>query len=228
MDTVIAESSFGTLNRIRVETALSRFPIHRLSKKGHIAISIKDDDMDVRWEVTHNSKHGQAGPLAYKLDTLIVNRKIDEIPRPIPKAIRLGSLYEIARQLGMGGDTSQIKRALRQNASTFVEFSIKYKRKNGGEKHLTLADNRYGVIFTGVLLRTSAGSGFGSVGRADHRRESVQRSSVSRGSDSAGGALVSAVSPRLRACLRTADRARPTRGSQLHLALGPSLCARVE
>src|SRR5262249_9294976 len=71
--------------------------------------------------------------------------------------------------------------------------------------------------------------GFGRVeNRADHRRESVQRSSVSRASDSAGGALVSAVSACLRARFRTAERARLTGGPQFYLALGPSVCARVE
>ena len=60
-----------SLNRIRVETALSRFPIHRLAKKGSVSIDIQSGSADFKWEVTHNAKHGQPGPLAYKLDTLI-------------------------------------------------------------------------------------------------------------------------------------------------------------
>ena len=79
---------------IRVETALSRFPIHRLSKKGNVSIEIKktnpNGELRTRWEVTYNSKFGQPGPLAYKLDTLIINRRIEEAGKPEPKVIRLG------------------------------------------------------------------------------------------------------------------------------------------
>jgi hypothetical protein len=110
------ESDSVPLNRIRVETALSRFPIHRLAKKGNIAIDLlKRNDhgqVDFKWEVTYNVKHGQPGPLAYKLDTLVINRKIDEAPRPLPKIVRLGSLHEIGQQIGLGGDTNLVKKAL--------------------------------------------------------------------------------------------------------------------
>jgi hypothetical protein len=69
--------ALARLNRIRVETAVSRFPIHRLAKKGNIAIDLhrlsETGEADFKWEVTYNIKHGQPGPLAYKIDTLIVN-----------------------------------------------------------------------------------------------------------------------------------------------------------
>src|SRR3954469_3345595 len=84
------------LNVIRVETALSRCPVHRLAKQGTGSLEIRerspDGELVIQWEVTHNSKYGQPGPLAYKLDTLIVNRRIEEAPRPIPEIIKLGSL----------------------------------------------------------------------------------------------------------------------------------------
>ena len=56
---VINEIDSAAVNRIRVETALSRFPMHRLAKKGEIAIKLKD----VKWEITYTVKHGQPGPL---------------------------------------------------------------------------------------------------------------------------------------------------------------------
>jgi hypothetical protein len=75
-------------NRIRVETALSRFPIHCLSKKGVVTIDLQRvneaGEADFKWEVTYNSKHGQPGPLAYKVDTLVVNRLLDQLGRPPP------------------------------------------------------------------------------------------------------------------------------------------------
>ena len=61
-------------NAIRVETALSRYPVHRLAKRGDVTIDIQehsDGELTTRWEVSHNSKYGQPGPLAYKLDTLV-------------------------------------------------------------------------------------------------------------------------------------------------------------
>src|SRR4051794_24397944 len=92
------------ISPIRAETALSRFPVHRLSKRGSIAIDIKEEseagDVLVRWDVDYSGRRGQPGPLAYKLDTLIINRRIETAPRPIPRLIRLGSLHEICKELG--------------------------------------------------------------------------------------------------------------------------------
>src|SRR3954447_509096 len=88
-------TDLSPLNTIRVETALSRWPVHRLARRGSIDISIQEgakhgDQMS--WEVDYSKKHGQPGPLAYKLDTLIINRRIEEARRPVPRALRLGSL----------------------------------------------------------------------------------------------------------------------------------------
>ena len=95
------------LNVIRVETALSRFPVHRLAKRGNIAIEIREENKDgevlILWEVSHNSRFGQPGPLAYKVETLIINRRIEESSRPIPEIIKLGSLHDICRKLGING-----------------------------------------------------------------------------------------------------------------------------
>src|SRR5215212_6979455 len=93
------------LNVIRVETALSRYPVHRLAKQGTVSIEIREKSPDgevlIQWEVSHNNRYGQPGPLAYKIDTLIVNRRIEEASRPIPKIIKLGSQAAIAEELGI-------------------------------------------------------------------------------------------------------------------------------
>src|SRR5262245_15552886 len=100
-------------NPIRVETALSRYPVHRLAKHGDIAIDIREKnengEVSIKWEVTHSP-----GPLAYKLDTLITNRRIEEAARPIPRVIRLGSLRDICRELGQseGENVNSIRKAL--------------------------------------------------------------------------------------------------------------------
>ena len=146
------------LNAIRVETALSRYPVHRLAKKGSISIDLKEANergqTTLRWEVTHNSKFGQPGPLAYRLDTLIVNRRIEEASRPVPKLVKLGSLASITAELGgTSHNTSEsIKKALFQNASEFITAKIRHKLSDGTEQTLEAGFNRYNVVFTGEKL----------------------------------------------------------------------------
>ncbi len=142
---------------IRTETALSRFPVHRLSKKGSINIAIKvakpNGELRTQWKVSYNSEYGQPSPLAYKLNTLIINRRIEEEGKPLPKLIRLGSLTEIAQQTGTGEkNTNAVKKALLQNAFAAITAKFTYKTKGGKEAFAEIADTRYGVIFTGEKL----------------------------------------------------------------------------
>lgn len=143
------------LNVIRTETVLSRYPIHKLAKQGSVSIEIREENEDgelrVQWEVSHNSKYGQPGPLAYKLDTLIINRRIEEAERPIPKTIKLGSLREITQELGLSThDTSHtIRKALFQNAFAGITAKLSYKASDGTEQTLEAAFTRYSVVFTG-------------------------------------------------------------------------------
>ena len=145
-------SELISLNAIRVETALSMFPVHRLARKGNIDIDIRENDsFGTKWIVSHDSKSGQPGPLAYKLDTLIVNRRIEEATKPVPRIIRLGSLHEICRELGKVGNKNRpcVRDALLQNASTFIRAKITYRQANGVKKNLEAAFTRYSVVFTG-------------------------------------------------------------------------------
>ncbi len=150
---------FAPLNPIRVETALSRYPVHRLAKHGDISIDIREKnesgEVSIKWEVNHVSKFGQPGPLAYKLDTLIVNRRIEEAAKPISRIIRLGSLNEICRELGQadsGKNTNHIKNALRQNAFAAIIAKIRYRLTDGSERFLEADFNRYSIVFTGEKL----------------------------------------------------------------------------
>jgi hypothetical protein len=149
-------SEIKTLNTIRVETALSRYPVHRLARKGEIRIDVLEGSREnaLRWKVSHNSEYGQPGPLAYKLDTLIINRRIEEAIRPIHRLIKLGSLHDICKELGVseGKNKSTIKQALYQNASAFITAKIHYKSADGGERILESGFTRYSVIFTGEKL----------------------------------------------------------------------------
>src|SRR5512135_2591984 len=146
------------LNVIRVETTLSRYPVHRLAKQGTIGIEIREEsetgDVLIRWKVSHSSEYGQPGPLAYKLDTLIVNRRIEEAARPIPRIIKLGSLHNICRELGIseGKSRDNIKKALYQNASAFITAKLRYRLSDGSEKSLEAGFTRYAVVFAGEKL----------------------------------------------------------------------------
>jgi hypothetical protein len=145
-------------NPIRVETALSRFPVHRLAKHGDIAINITErnehGELSIQWEVDYSKNHGQPGPLAYKLDTLIINRRIEEAGRPIPRIIRLGSLRDLCRELGLseGKNVNLIRKALRQNAFAGITAKIRYRQNDGTERTLEADFTRYHVVFTGETL----------------------------------------------------------------------------
>lgn len=144
-----------SLNVIRTETVLSRYPVHKLAKQGSVSIEIREENEDgelrTQWEVSHNSKYGQPGPLAYKLDTLIINRRIEEGPRPIPKIIKLGSLREICEELGVSthNTTQSVKKALYQNAFAGIAAKLTYKASDGTEQTLEAGFTRYSVVFTG-------------------------------------------------------------------------------
>jgi hypothetical protein len=141
------------LNVIRTETVLSRMPIHNLAKKGKVDINITQRDefgeVDLRWEVSYSDRYGQPRQLGYKVDTIVINRRIEEAGRPIPEMIRLGSLREIALELGLGNDTPSIKKALIQNASAFINARMEYKTNDKRKQKLEAAFTRYSVIFTG-------------------------------------------------------------------------------
>jgi hypothetical protein len=137
---------------IRVETALSRYPVHRLAKHGDISIDIRErnesGEVSIKWEVRHSP-----GPLAYKLDTLVINRRIEQATRPIPKIIRLGSLREIITELGyINHGTEKVKKALYQNAFAAITAKTRYRQSNGAERTLEAGFTRYSVVFTGEEL----------------------------------------------------------------------------
>jgi len=149
-------SQLAPLQIIRTETVLSKLPIHNLSKTGSFEIQIirKNDrgEVELRWEVSYNSRYGPPRQLAYKIDTIVINRRIDELGRPVPKIIRLGSLRDIARELDLGGDTNNARKALRQNAFTGIVARLTYRGTDGSERRVEADFTRYNVVFAGEKL----------------------------------------------------------------------------
>jgi hypothetical protein len=150
--------ALSPLTPIRTETVFSRLPIHNLAKRGEVQINIttknERGEIDLQWEVSYNKKYGDARQLAYKLDTIVINRKIDELARPLPKIIRLGSLREIGKDLGLsaGKPIVNLRKAFLQNAFAGIDAKLKYKTIDGAERSLTAGFTRYSVIFTGERL----------------------------------------------------------------------------
>jgi hypothetical protein len=144
---------------IRTETVLSKLPIHTLAKKGQVEIAITQVDahgtIDLQWDVSYNQRYGPPRQLAYKLDTLVVNRCLDTLGQPLPKLIRLGSLREISAALRLtfsGRTQAEIKHALHQNAGAYVTAKLRYTGRDGTEQCLETGFTRYRVIFTGQRL----------------------------------------------------------------------------
>jgi hypothetical protein len=147
------------LNIIRSETVLSKLPIHNLAKTGDVNIEIKKKneygEVELIWEISYSNRYGQARQMAYKLDTIFINRRIEEVGKPLPRIIRLGSLRDICKALdleGSGDSINRIKKALRQNAFTGITAKFTYRGKDGSEQEVDASDTRYGVVFTGERL----------------------------------------------------------------------------
>ena len=151
-------SDLAPLHVIRTETVLSRLPIHNLSKKGNVRIHIskknESGELDLYWKVSPNPDYGDPRQLAYKLDTIVINQKIDNLGKPLPKVIRLESLRQICSSLGLssGQIKEDIKKAFLQNAATFINAKLHYKATDGSERRLEAGFTRYSVVFTGERL----------------------------------------------------------------------------
>ena len=138
------QSEALSLELIRTETVLSRLPVHNLAKQGRVNIQIikttPTGEVELKWEVSYSERYGQARQLAYKLDTIIINQRIDESGRPLPKLLRIGSLNEICAELNLathaGQNAKDLKRAFLQNASAFITAKFNYRANDGTERHV--------------------------------------------------------------------------------------------
>lgn len=145
------------LSIIRTETVFSRLPIHQLSKRGRIEIRIirrerAGGQISLYWRVSPNREFGEPRQLAYKLDTLIVNRRLDDLGRPLPRIIRVGSLHSIAEQLGLARNTDRVKQVFRQNALVGITARVSYRNRDGAEESIDATFTRYSVVFRGQAL----------------------------------------------------------------------------
>src|SRR5262245_15980382 len=148
---------------IWVESVMAKLPLHTLSTQGQMQFRIEKrneaGEIYILWQVSPSSQFGGPRHLAYRLDTLVINKRIDEAGPPTPKVIRLGSLRSICREMGLtesGHNFSDIKQALSQNAGTTIKARVFYSDREGGQRKLEAVFNRYSVVFTGDTLPSGA------------------------------------------------------------------------
>src|SRR5712692_9768738 len=151
-----AKPGLAPLSIIRAETVLSRFPIHTLSKTGGGTIHIRkhglQGTLDTPWEVSYNARYGPPRQLAYKLDTLVINHKLDALGRPLPPIIQLGSLAHMCGLLGVDdGERTKaaIKKAFHHNAGAYIVATLRYQSSDGRVQTLDAGFHRYSVVLTG-------------------------------------------------------------------------------
>jgi hypothetical protein len=75
------------LNIIRTETVLSKLPVHQLSKTEVVDVHINKKngkgELALFWKVSPNAEFGHPRQLAYRIDKLIIDRKISELGKPV-------------------------------------------------------------------------------------------------------------------------------------------------
>jgi hypothetical protein len=154
-----ATAPLAPLTIIRTETVLSRLPIHNLAKKGSVQITITQKnaqgELELYWKVSPNAALGEPRQLAYKLDTLVINRRIDELGRPLPKILRLDSFKQMCTSLDMtasGRTNGKLKQAFHENAGAYIIAKLRYTATDGTERTLEAGFTRYSVVFTGERL----------------------------------------------------------------------------
>lgn len=160
---IIPEILPAEFSAIWVESVMSKLPLHTLSTQGQMQVRIEKrnegGEISLLWQVSPSSQFGEPRHLAYRVDTLVINKRIDEAGPPTPKVIRLGSLRSICREMGLsesGHNFNDIKQALSQNAGTTIKAKLFYSDREGGQRKLEAVFNRYSVVFTGDTLPSGA------------------------------------------------------------------------
>ena len=157
---VTQETQTAEIIPIRTETVLCQYPIHKLSKnKKPVQIKLAEKDgrgkRETIWEVTANAKYGHPGELAYRIDTLVINRLVDELYPDVPEVIKIAdSLRQLSELIGKEktGDTAKVKKALYQNAGALITAKLEFTSKDKTQRRFEFGSTRYGVVFTGERL----------------------------------------------------------------------------
>ena len=137
----------------RNQTPFLRFPFHFLSPDVKEIKFETQTDLDVtkeKWELVPNPSIGIPKALSYNIDKIVIEKRIYEAGKPLPSFIQIGSLREIAKELGnTSPETSKIRKALEQNSAMTVRGKIEVTDFNKKKRKIDISGSRYNVIFTG-------------------------------------------------------------------------------
>ena len=147
------------LNTIRVETALSRYPVHRLARKGSIDISIREGTRD-GGETTVGGRLQQearparpAGLQARHAHHQPPDRGSPPPHSASPQARQPERHLPRTRTWPTAARTAATSRtSLFQNAFAGITAKTRYRQGDGTERTLEAAFTRYSVILTGEKL----------------------------------------------------------------------------
>jgi len=105
------------------------------------------------WKVSPNAHYGWPSKLSYDFETLFLAKLIDGIGRPLPRILRIGSLSNITRVLGLKNtSTSHIKQAILQSAFTGIDFRVNVKGIDEKVTPIEGHGTRFNIIVRGETM----------------------------------------------------------------------------
>jgi len=151
----------------RASADILKFPRHILAKtsrgKRQTDIRIGDKRKGQYWHVTSNPKIGVPGKMSFDFDYQVLHQKFYESllkarqngHKIAPRYVVVGSLREIAKQLGLKSpDTVKVRKAIESNQAAVIQTdkAIRFINDKGEVEHLSGQFNAYNVYIRGDHL----------------------------------------------------------------------------
>jgi hypothetical protein len=145
---------------LRSEFHFLRFPFFdlspRSSKKDRIEIKeiikTEEGDINIWWKVIRGLDNKLPSSFARKIHKEVVEKAINDLKRPIPRLIKLGSLWQICKKTNItpaGRNYEEIRRVLKdiKTATIDVKGTFRQKEKGGTKKFYEGIFNLYDMVF---------------------------------------------------------------------------------
>jgi hypothetical protein len=145
---------------LRSEFHFLRFPFFdlspRSSKKDRIEIKeiikTEEGDINIWWKVIRGLDNKLPSSFARKIHKEVVEKAINDLKRPIPRLIKLGSLWQICKKANItpaGRNYEEIRRVLKdiKTATIDVKGTFRQKEKAGTKKFYEGIFNLYDMVF---------------------------------------------------------------------------------
>ncbi len=164
---VISETPAAGLTTWRASADILKYPRHILAQtskgKRETDIRIGDKGKGQYWHVTTNPKIGVPGKMSFDFDYQILHQKFHEAilkarqngHKTAPRYVVVGSLREIAKQLGLKSpDTVKVRKAIESNQAAIIQTdqAIRFINEKGELEHLSGQFTAYNVYIRGDHL----------------------------------------------------------------------------